>query len=79
MKNQKQIFLRPIPESHSGSNNLKSFWVEFEATKGNYEWIGNLHLLKNGQVASCPKDYPCATFENHYLAMDYIRNKTFTR
>ena len=71
------MYLRPVPESHGGSNGSKSFWVEFEATKGNYEWLGNLHLLKSGKVEACPKNHPCASFENPYLAIDYIRIKTF--
>ena len=75
-KNTDPMFLRPVPGSHGGSNESKSFWVEFEATKNHYEWLGNLHKLKNGKVEACPKNCPCATFENPYLAMDYIRIKT---
>jgi len=78
-KNTTPLSVRPVPNSHGRSNNCKSFWVEVEATKNNYEWIGNLHKLKNGMVEACPKDFPCATFDNLYLAMDYIREKTGTR
>jgi hypothetical protein len=64
------LFIRPVPQS-----NYRSFWVEVEATRGNFEWVGNLHKLKNGLIEACPKDNPCNKFENPYLAMDYIKSK----
>ena len=74
-KEMRKITLRPVNPS-GVKRNLRSFWVEIEATRNNFEWIGNLHQLKNGKVEGCPNGSPCAVFNDAYSTLDYIKVET---